>query len=199
MSSRPPSSSADRLPYPGRLVRLRDVGPADAELLDRWNREAEVGSFNDFGPRQPVDREHLASGPLRNERQGTLIVERVGDGEPVGTVSWRSVTVYGPSPMSDTWQIGIELIPSARGQGLGTEAQRLIADWLFVTTPANRVEASTDVGNLPEQRSLEKAGYRREGVARGAQFRGGAYHDLVYYARLRADDQDANWSNRDIN
>jgi RimJ/RimL family protein N-acetyltransferase len=101
--------------------------------------------------------------------------------------------------MSDTWQIGIELIPSARGQGLGTEAQRLIADWLFVTTPANRVEASTDVDNLPEQRSLEKAGYRREGVARGAQFRGGAYHDLVYYARLRADDQDANWSNRDIN
>ncbi len=95
--------------------------------------------------------------------------------------------VYGPSPMSDAWQIGIELVPEGRGQGFGTEAQRLVADYLFATSEVNRVEASTDVDNRPEQRSLEKAGYSREGVARGAQFRGGAYHDLVYYARLRED------------
>ncbi len=41
--------------------------------------------------------------------------------------------------------------------------------------------------NLPEQRSLEKAGYVREGIQRGAQFRAGAYHDLVTYSRLRDD------------
>jgi RimJ/RimL family protein N-acetyltransferase len=51
----------------------------------------------------------------------------------------------------------------------------------------HRVEASTDVSNLAEQRSLEKAGLRREGVTRGAQFRAGAYHDLVVFALLRDD------------
>lgn len=58
---------------------------------------------------------------------------------------------------------------------------------LFETTSLHRVEASTDVDNLAEQRSLEKAGFTREGVNRQAQFRGGTYHDLVLFARLRSD------------
>ncbi len=78
-------------------------------------------------------------------------------------------------------------VPRHAGQGLGTEAQRLLAEFLFATYDLNRVEASTDVENLPEQRSLEKAGFVREGIQRGAQFRAGAYHDLVTYSRLRDD------------
>ena len=58
---------------------------------------------------------------------------------------------------------------------------------MFATTPIHRVEASTDVENLAEQRSLEKAGFIREAVLRGVQFRAGAWHDLVNYARLRDD------------
>lgn len=175
------------LPVEGRLVRLRDCTLADADMLDEWNRNKDVGSFNDFGSRQPVPREVLANGPLRNERNGSLIIERLPEGEPVGTIGWRLVAVYGPSPMSDALQIGIELVPAARGQGLGVEAQRLVAHYLFVSTSVNRVEASTDIDNLAEQRALEKAGFRREGVVRGAQFRADAHHDLVLYARLRTD------------
>jgi RimJ/RimL family protein N-acetyltransferase len=175
------------LPFDGTLVRLRDVTLADADVLDRWNQEVEPGSFNDFGPREPIAREPLTLGPLRNDRNGMLIIERIADGEPVGTIGWRRVAVYGPSPGSDAWQIGIELIASARGMGLGTEAQRLVADYLFASTDLNRVEASTDVDNLPEQRSLEKAGYAREGVLRRAQLRRGTLHDLAYYSRLRND------------
>ena len=115
-----------------------------------------------------------------------LIIERVADGAPIGTVGWHRVS-YGPNPESSVWNFGIDLIPEARGQGHGSEAQRLLADWLFEHTEANRVEASTDVENIAEQRSLEKAGYTREGVARGAQFRAGRYRDLITYARLRTD------------
>ncbi len=175
------------LPVTGRLVRLRDCTLADADMLDQWNRDMDVGEFNDFGERQPVPREVLANGPLRSERNGSLIIERLPDGEPVGTIGWRLVTVYGPSPMSDALQIGVELVPSARGHGLGVEAQRLVAGYLFASTSVNRVEASTDVDNVAEQRALDKAGYQREGIVRGAQFRAGAHHDLVVYARLRSD------------
>jgi len=83
--------------------------------------------------------------------------------------------------------LGIELLPEARGRGIGTEAQRVLANWLFDTTSVNRIEASTDVENVAEARALEKAGFTREGVNRGAQYRAGAYHDLVLYARLRSD------------
>ena len=94
---------------------------------------------------------------------------------------------YGPPDDSRAWNIGIEIRPTARGQGLGAEAQRLLADWLFAATSANRVEAQTDIENVAEQRSLEKAGFIREGVNRGAQFRAGAFHDLVMYSRVRSD------------
>lgn len=171
-------------------IRLRDATLADADILDAWARSPEAkGEFNDFGP--PADessdiREALAKGPLRNERNGQLIVERVVDGQPIGTVGWHEVH-YGPPPKSRAWNIGISLIPEARGQGYGPIAQRLLADYLFETTDANRVEAQTDVDNAAEQRALEKAGFVPEGTARGSQFRAGAYHDLVTYARLRGD------------
>jgi RimJ/RimL family protein N-acetyltransferase len=153
-------------------------------MLDAWNASRD-GGFNDFGPRDPTNHDALAAGPLRNDRNGTLIVESLA-GEPVGTVSWHQVN-YGPPPNSNCWNIGIDLVPEGRGHGYGTEAQRLLADYLFATTGTNRVEASTDVENVPEQRSLIKAGFQREGVVRGAQFRGGTFHDLVVYARLRED------------
>lgn len=171
-------------------IRLRDATLADADLLDSWAASPETrGEFNDFGP-GPGDRlsirEALQEGPLRNERNGEMIVELVAEGRPIGTVSWHE-SHYGPGPGSRAWNIGIALIPEARGQGHGSIAQRMLADYLFATTDANRVEAQTDVDNLPEQRALEKAGFIREGIARGSQFRAGTYHDLITYARLRSD------------
>jgi RimJ/RimL family protein N-acetyltransferase len=169
-------------------VRLRDVTMADVELLVAWAASPELrGEFNDFGlpPITRSDlREALAVGPLRNERNGELLVILAADGTPIGTVGWHEVH-YGPGPGSRAWNIGISLIPEFRGRGFGAFAQRQLADYLFDTTDANRVEAQTDVDNLPEQRALEKAGFLREGVARGAQFRAGEYHDLITYARLR--------------
>jgi RimJ/RimL family protein N-acetyltransferase len=172
-------------------VRLRDVTLADADMLDAWDQDpADAGGFNDFGmPHEPTNRDALAKGPLRNERNGVLIVELVADGTPIGTVGWHRVT-YGANPESAAWNFGIDLRPDARGKGYGSEAQRLLAAYLFATTDAHRVEASTDLENVAEQRSLEKAGFRRESVARGAQFRAGRHRDLVTYARLRDDPAD---------
>lgn len=169
----------------GGLVRLRDATLADADLLDAM--VAEPGGFNDFGlAHGAVDRAALLAGPLRDERHGLLLVERVGNGRPAGIVSWHRVQ-YGPNAESACWNFGIDLVPEARGQGLGTEAQVLLVDYLFATTSVNRLEASTDVENIAEQRALEKVGLRREGVLRGSQFRAGLYRDLVQYALTRGD------------
>jgi RimJ/RimL family protein N-acetyltransferase len=170
----------------GKLVRLIDVTPSDGDLLDRLHA-TQAGGFNDLGQdRRRPPAEAWVDGRLRGDTRGELLIERRADRKVVGTISYHRVS-YGPNPKSAAWMIGIDLIPEGRGQGLGTEAQRLLADWLFETTEANRIEASTDVENVAEARSLEKAGFRREGVTRGAQFRAGAYHDLVLFARLRSD------------
>lgn len=165
-------------------VRLRHATTADAELLERWQRPPNIGDFNRFGlPARPM-REAIDATGLVGEDRGALIVELAADNTPIGSVSWRAV-MYGPNPESTAWNIGINLIPEARGQGYGGEAQRLLADWLFATTAARRIEAMTDVDNIAEQRALDKAGFRREGVLYGAQFRGGGWHDLVVYSLLR--------------
>lgn len=176
------------LPVIGSTIRLRDSTLEDADRLDAWSSDSDVlGEFNDFGlPPSAVDREALASGPLRNERNGELIVERLADREPIGSISWHRVA-YGPNGGSSAWNIGVSLVPEARGHGYGGEAQRLLAEYLFATTEYDRVEASTDVDNIAEQRALEKASFTREGVLRGAQERHGVKHDLVNYARLRSD------------
>ena len=157
-------------------MHLRPPEPADGPFLALVRRPEVAGEFNDFGPpREPP----AATGV------GRMIVV-LDDGTPIGSVSWHRVG-YGPNRRSRAWNIGITILPEHRGCGHGTIAQRLLADHLFATTDANRVEASTDTRNIAEQRALERAGFRREGVLRGAQYRVDRWHDLVLFARLRDD------------
>jgi RimJ/RimL family protein N-acetyltransferase len=103
------------------------------------------------------------------------------DGTCAGWVTWRPVGATG------NFEIGIALLPGHRGHGVGTEAQRQLVDYLFDTTAANRVQAGTEVGNVAEQRALERAGFRREGVQRGLYFRAGRWRDSVMYGVVRGD------------
>lgn len=157
-------------------MHLRPPGPEDEPFLAEVCRPEIAGEFNTFGH----------PGELRVPPDVGRMIVALDDGTPIGSVSWHS-TGYGPNARSRAWNIGITIVPQQRGRGHGTAAQRMLADHLFATTDANRVEASTDTRNLAEQRALERAGFRREGVLRGAQYRAGAWHDLVLYARLRHD------------
>jgi len=168
----------------GARVRLREVTTDDAALLELWQSPDYRGAFNDFGQPPRTVSPPMPEGIGAAGERGAMIVELVADGTPIGSVSWHSVR-YGPNPESTVLNIGINLVPDARGHGYGGEAQRLLAEFLFATTPVNRVEAMTDVENAAEQRALEKSGFVREGVLRGSQYRAGAWHDLVVYSLLR--------------
>ena len=76
---------------------------------------------------------------------------------------------------------------AASGSTLATNAQRLLAEYLFAFTRYERLEASTDVTNIGEQKALVRAGFTREGVLRHSQWRAGAFHDNVLFSRLRGD------------
>jgi RimJ/RimL family protein N-acetyltransferase len=167
-------------------VRLRPVRRDDLDHLEAARNDPEWAGFNWFGHKPPEElRRRFEQTGLLDDGDGLLVVE-LADGTLVGDVGWHGVH-YGPPATSTALNIGIAIAPGQRGQGYGTEAQRLLADYLFATTRAERVEASTDVENLAEQRALEKAGFTREGVLRRAQFREGAFHDLVVFSRLRGE------------
>ncbi|MCD5311513.1 GNAT family N-acetyltransferase [Kineosporia babensis] len=169
-------------------MSLRAVGAQDLDLLGRWRNDPEHESvYGDFLPmirRQNSYRERWEVNGLLSEDDGLLMV--CLEAEPVGTIGWHPVH-YGPNRGSQALNLGIALAPAARGKGVGSAAPRLACAWLFGHTTVNRIEASTDVTNRPAQRALEKAGFTREGILRGAQFRSGEWHDLVQYSRLRHD------------
>ncbi|HEY6934310.1 MAG TPA: GNAT family protein [Marmoricola sp.] len=160
------------------LVRLRPVVEEDLPQL--------VGGdspYESFGPRRP--RPGVQDPSLTAELGGLAVVEDNG-GAVLGNVSWVWQR-WGPNPQSRNPMIGIWLAAAARGQGVGTEAQRQLVDLFFLHTTVNRVEAHTDVENAAEQRSLEKVGFQQGGVTRGAQWREGAYHDGYLYSILRSE------------
>jgi RimJ/RimL family protein N-acetyltransferase len=119
---------------------------------------------------------------LLSDSGGTLIVLHGTD--RVGTVSWRKVQT---GPNAFNWAIGIGLAPQFRGRGYGSEAQRVLVRYLFAHTQVNRIEATTEITNVAEQRALEKAGFTREGILRGTTFRQGRWHDQMIYSVLRSE------------
>lgn len=170
-------------------VRLRPVTRDDLAWLVEKHTPEVTGPFNWFGFRSEAEIvSHFEDDGFLGELYGKLVVELDGaDGPvPIGDVSWHAVD-YGPPPASRCWNIGITLNPEWRGQGFGTRAQRMLAEYLFETTVVERIEASTDVENAAERRSLEKAGFTFEGVLRRAQFRGGTWRDLALFSLVRSE------------
>lgn len=165
-------------------ITLRPVLESDLPMMAVLRGDpVEASAFGWFGHRDSSSlyRSFSENGFLTPEG-GTLVV--LGGGAPVGLVSWHQVRT---APSSFTWNIGIALQSTGRGQGYGTAAQRALVEYLFAYTMANRVEACTETENLAEQRALEKVGFQREGVRRGCAFRDGQWRDMVVYGLVRGD------------
>ena len=171
----------------GERIGLRQIVRADLPLLEAWAGDPDFeGEYGSFGLRNTATLErNFAETGFLSTRSGQLLIVNL-DGEPLGDVTYHQQR-YGPNEGSITYNIGIALAPRHRGKGYGVEAQALLAAYLFDTYPIMRVEASTDITNIPEQHALEKAGFTREGIARKAQWRSGAWHDLVLYSKLRGE------------
>jgi ribosomal-protein-alanine N-acetyltransferase len=173
----------------GGAVRLRAVEEHELNQLVRllWDPEA-PGEHQWFGFRmdkaRDIERRWREDGLIGGD--SSFLAVGLEDGTCAGWVTWRPVGVSG------NFEIGIALFGEHRGHGIGTEAHRHLVEYLFSTTTANRLQAGTEIDNVAEQRALERAGFRREGVQRGLYFRAGAWRDSVMYGLLRDD-----WLNRD--
>ena len=165
-------------------LHLRPVAEEDLALVERLTGDPEAAGehgWHGWYDLRPFRRRWAETGLLTDDG-GMLMAVRPD--EPLGFVQWRRQST---NQISHCWQIGIAMVPKVRGLGYGTEAQRLLVDYLFAHTQVNRVEAITEITNTAEQWALSKAGFTREGVLRGYGFRDGAWRDSVIYSILRDD------------
>jgi ribosomal-protein-alanine N-acetyltransferase len=138
-------------------IRLRPIEEADLDTLRRFDTDpSSRGPYLSSGFRSPeIRRRRWEKDGWLGEDSGQLAVA-LPDGTLAGIVSWRAIQTGGPD--GGCLEIGALLFPEHRGEGLGTAAQRLLVEYLFATTLANRLQAITDVENVAEQKALEGPG-----------------------------------------
>jgi ribosomal-protein-alanine N-acetyltransferase len=145
---------------------------SDPEVMRYWSNpphpdqartEAMVDSINDGFER----REILQWG-----------IEREADGRLLGTVT---LIAGGEQPRAE---LGYILGREHWGQGFAGEAQRRVIEFAFEELGLHRLEADTHPENAASLRSLERLGFRREGVLRERWTIAGEVSDSVIFGLL---------------
>jgi RimJ/RimL family protein N-acetyltransferase len=167
-------------------LKLRPPGEDDLAVIEALTQDPDrTGEFAWFGWFDPLRwRRRWTANRLIDEDGGVLMA--VLGPRSLGFVNWRR---HQATVAACYWEIGVAILPGARGAGHGTQAQRLLIRYLFAHTRAHRIQASTEVANVAERRALEKIGFTAEGIARGIGWRDGQWRDGVTYSLLRTDPQ----------
>jgi aminoglycoside 6'-N-acetyltransferase len=159
----------------GARVVLRPARPDDLERLIEIRREPGVLMWWGNASEDEVRDEFIGV-------DDALVVEV--DGEVAGGIQFAEEE----DPMYRRAGIDIFLAQSHQGQGLGSEAIRVLARWLFDERGHHRLTIDPAVDNEAAIRAYERVGFRRVGVMRKYE-RGpdGNWHDGLLMDLLRED------------
>ena len=168
----------------GERVRLRAIEREDIDRFVRWFNDPEVRRYLlVYEPMSRAQEERWFESYLSRKDDIILAIEvREGD-------SWVHIGNIGLHRID--WKnrvatLGIVIGEKAYwGRGYGTEAVRTMLRYAFHELGLNRVELETYSFNPRAQRCYERAGFRREGVRRGALYRDGKFHDIIIMGILR--------------
>jgi aminoglycoside 6'-N-acetyltransferase len=158
----------------GKRVLLRPGHPDDADRLLEIRNEPEVARW--WGS---VDIEEEISEEFI-EVDDAFVVE--AGGEVVGAIQYHEEN----EPMYRHAGIDIYLTASRHGQGLGTEAIRLLARYLFEEHGHHRLTIDPAADNTAAIRAYERVGFRRVGIMRKYERSpDGVWHDGLLMDMLK--------------
>ena len=176
----PPRATPEQHPERPVLVvsgSRAGLGPLRSDLVpvfQRWMNDPEIqAGTGRVGPVTLEDErawyERVTTGPGRL----TLVVYDLADLAPVGVTDLHEI-----DQRNGTAWFGI-ILGERRGQGLGTEATRLMLDWGFTALGLHNVMLQVFEWNRRALRAYERAGFRQIGRRRGAAVTHGRRHDVV--------------------
>jgi len=161
-------------------VNLRIMEKDDLPLFAEWINKPEVsGEYNPLHQMSKTEAEKMLDNPSDIK---PFIVERK-DGSKIGFIVHFHVLHLGTG--TKQLEIGYSLVPSERGKGYGTEALKIMVDYLFLSKDAMRIQVQTDLRNVASQKIIEKVGFKKEGTLRKNFFMRGELRDCYIYSILR--------------
>ncbi|WP_035856434.1 GNAT family N-acetyltransferase [Cryptosporangium arvum] len=170
----------------GRVIGLRALRRDDVEALYEMDADAENSALADDHPFRP---ESLAGRLAEHDKREAeprpgsafFAVQRLDDesGVAIGRVG-----LWGIDQFNRTAHIGIGLLASARGQGVGRDAIDVICRFGFVFHGLERLQIDTlDVNDAMRATALA-CGFVEEGRLRGAAWYLGRRTDEMIYGQL---------------
>jgi [ribosomal protein S5]-alanine N-acetyltransferase len=179
----PPLAELGSLPaLTTERLRLRPLTTADAPALFDVFSDHEVMRYWSTPPHPEVARTEAMIASIRqgfadrsNLQWG---IERTLDGALLGTVT---LLPAGEQPRAE---FGYILGRPHWGQGYAGEAQRAAIDFAFGELRMHRLEADTHPDNAASLRSLDRLGFRREGLLRERWLVDEAFSDSVILGLL---------------
>jgi RimJ/RimL family protein N-acetyltransferase len=161
----------------GNLVNLRIIEREDLPLITEYENDPEFWG-------------ELAVYPLLQKSQADL--EKEYDKRPPEE-NWFFIEKKDGTKIGAAFhflegrllEIGYAIVPSERRRGYGTEAAKIIVDYLFLSRAIVRIQAATDIRNMVSQKVLERVGFKKEGIIRKYVFVRGEWRDALLYSILR--------------
>jgi len=165
-----------------RLV-LRPLQTADAEALFAIFSNPDFMRFWSSTPWTQIEQARaLIAADRQDLAQGLhlrLGVQRNEDGRLIGTVS-----LFKFDAQNRRAEIGYGIAPEVWRQGYVTEALHALLGHAFDELGLMRIEADVDPRNIASARSLEKLGFRQEGLLRERWRVGEDVSDSALYGLL---------------
>ena len=167
-------------------VTLRTQTDDDLDVLYRV--AADLDTWEERNPSEPGPLTRAAF-DARLERAGESGAPDGGavfvvdlDGAAVGSAS-----LFGFDAFAHHAELGIALLPEARGRGVGTAAIRQLVEFGMVRRNLRRLHLQAIASNTGALRAYEKAGFVVEGRLREHAWVRGAYEDTVLMGILRSE------------
>ena len=156
---------------------IRTIEENDLEIIHSWNTNEFCGDYQScqFESKQALIKQYNQDGFCSKECQ-ILFVEV--NKQPTGLVYLRFIR-------EGLVDIGVALSGNVRKKGIGTLITSAIVNYLFSNYNVCRIQADTDINNIPAQKLLEKAGFQKEGILKKYRYHHGNYSDSVLYSIIR--------------
>lgn len=167
-------------------VSLRSPTDDDLDVLFAIAADLDTWEERNPEPPRPLTRERfdarLAHAATDNASEGSVSFVVDVDGAAVGGAS-----LFGFDSFARHAEAGINLLPQARGRGIGTAAIAQLVRFGFVRRNLRRIHLQAIASNTAAIRAYEKAGFVIEGRQREHAWVRGRYEDIVLMGILRSE------------
>lgn len=164
-------------------IRLRALEPYDIDLLYKWENDSDIWNSGPtiapFSRKLLVDYIENYNPDIFSAKQLRLMIERISDGEVLGTVD-----IYDFDVLNRRAMLGYLIDREHRGCGYGVEAIGLVADYCKNHVGMHQLAAIVAIDNISSRTVLEKNGFTVSGRLRSWIVQGTRCTDAFIYQKL---------------